>query len=286
MPPQAERRSPVGTHAPVAGGLARALAYGDRVGAEVIQVFVSNPRGWAAAAGTAEQDARFRDGCAERGWPAFVHAPYLVNVASPTAATQTRSVDALEHSLRRAADIGAAAVVVHAGSAVGGARYQHALAQLRELLLPLLDKIDEAGPRLLVEPTAGGGVAMAARVEQLEAYFAALEGHPKLGVCLDTCHAWAAGHDLAAARGVSRTVTALTRAVGRGRLALVHANDSRDALGSTRDRHETLGAGTIGEAAFGQLFAVRALAGVPVVVETPAHTHAADIALLKRLRDG
>ena len=269
----------------MAGGLARALDYGDRVGAEVVQVFVSNPRGWAPAAGSARQDAAFRDGCGQRGWPVFVHAPYLVNLASPTLATKTRSVDALAHSLRRAGDIGATGVVVHAGSAVAGARYEQALGQLRELLLPLLDKIDDAGPRLLVEPTAGGGMTLAARVEQLEQYFAALDGHPKLGVCLDTCHAWAAGHDLAAARGLARTVTALTKAVGRGRLGLVHANDSRDPCGSLRDRHQTLGAGTIGAAAFGQLFGVRALAGVPIVVETPGETHSADIALLKRFRD-
>jgi deoxyribonuclease IV len=149
----------------------------------------------------------------------------------------------------------------------------------------LLDRIGDAGPRLLVEPTAGGGSAMAARMEQLERYFAALDGHPKLGVCLDTCHPWAAGHDLAAPRGLSRTVSALTRAVGRGRLALVHVNDSRDPLGSTRDRHETLGKGSLGEATFSQLFTVPALAGIPILVETPIEPHDTDIALLKRLRD-
>lgn len=277
-------RNRVGAHVPVANGLTRGLAYGDRVGAEVVQIFASNPRGWAPSAGSPAQDAAFRDGCGQRGWPVFVHAPYLVNVASPTPATRHRSVEALRHALCRAGELGAAGVVVHSGSAVAGARYEQALAQLRELLLPVLDAIPRRGPKLLIEPTAGGGMALAARVEQLGAYFAALDGHPKLGVCLDTCHAWAAGHDLAARGGLARTMTALTAAVGRGRLALVHANDSRDPLGSLRDRHETLGAGAIGAAAFGQLFTARGLAGVPVVVETPGQTHAADIALLKRLR--
>src|SRR5205823_13450179 len=127
------------------------------------QVFVSNPRGWTLSAASPAQDAAFRDGCGQRGWPVFVHAPYLVNLASPTPATQERSVDALAHSLRRGSDIGAAGVVVHAGSAVAGARYEQALAQIRDLLLPLLDKIEDRGPRLLVEPTAGGGAPMAAR---------------------------------------------------------------------------------------------------------------------------
>lgn len=285
------RRSAVGAHVPVAGGLSRALAYADRLGAEVIQIFVSNPRGWAPAPGDPRQDELFLAGCAQRGLPVFVHAPYLINFGSPTPATQDRSVAALEHSLSRGRQLGARGVVVHAGSAVLGEGYDEvykdgARKQVRELLLPILDRLPDDGPRVLVEPTAGGGQALAARVEQLAAYFEVLDGHPKLGVCLDTCHAWAAGHDLAAPGGLARTIRALRLAVGPDRLNLVHANDSRDPVGSLRDRHASLGAGSLGVATFGQLFAVPSLRGVPIVVETPSETHAADIALLKLLRDG
>src|SRR4029078_3762164 len=100
-------------------------------------------------------------------------------------------------------------------------------------------------PRLWWRPTAGGGHPLAATVQDLAPLFDALEHHPRLGVCLDTCHAWAAGHDLAKPGGVTSTLNALVRAVGRGRLGLIHANDSKDPLGSGRDRHTNIGAGQI-----------------------------------------
>ena len=118
-------------------------------------------------------------------------------------------------------------------------------------------------------------------------YFAALEHHPRLGVCLDTCHAYAAGHDLAAAGRLRRALNLLVKTVGRGRLGLVHANDSRDPLGSRRDRHAPIGVGTIGIEPFAELFVHPATRGVPVIVETPGGEaqHARDVRALKRLRD-
>ena len=162
------------------------------------------------------------------------------------------------------------------------------MAFLREALLPLLDAADPDGPRLLVEPTAGGGQALAATVQELGPWFAALDDHPMLGVCLDTCHAFAAGHDLAAPGGMKKTLDALVKTVGRGRLGLVHANDSKDPLASGRDRHEAIGSGYIGKDPFAELFRHPATRGVPVVVETPgdASSHRRDLELLCSLRDG
>lgn len=278
---------PVGGHAPTAGGLARtALPYLDATGAEAVQVFVSNPRGWARSDGDPEQDTQFVAGCVERGVPAYVHANLLVNLGSPTPATVHRSAAAIAHALVRGAAIGARGVVFHAGSAVDEGYATAALAQVRKVLRPLLDQAAETGgPRLLVEPSAGGGRSMVARVEQLGPFLDAVDRHPYLGVCFDTCHAWAAGHDLAGA-GMAATLDQLVAVCGPDRLWLVHANDSRDACGSVRDRHETIGKGTIGEAGFAELMTHPATAGVPVVVETPSHGtagHAADIATLQRL---
>jgi deoxyribonuclease-4 len=286
VPPR--KPSAVGSHVPTSGGLVKALAYGREIGAAAVQVFVSNPRGWAPSAGDPAQDERFRDDCARAGIPVYVHAPYLVNFGSPTEATLTRSVAAVEHAMRRGLAIGAKGVVVHAGSAVAGAHRDDAMAQLRSHLLPLLDAADPDGPRLLVEPTAGGGQALCATVQELEPWFAQLDSHEMLGVCLDTCHAWAAGHDVSGPGGMKKTLDALVKAVGRGRLALVHANDSKDPLGSGRDRHEAIGEGHIGKDAFAELFRHPATRGVPVVVETPgdASTHRRDLELLCSLRDG
>jgi len=285
----ARKPSKLGVHVPVGPGLARgAVPYARAIGAEALQVFSSNPRGWAPAPGDRAQDAAFRAGCAQAGLTVFVHAPYLVNFASPTPITAQRSVAAVEHALRRGAAIGAVGVVVHAGSAGTGAHRDTALRQLRELLLPLLDAIPDGAPRILVEPTAGGGEPLAARIADLAPYLAALDNHPRLGICLDTCHLHAAGHDLSQPGGVRTALNALLRAVGRGRLGLVHVNDSKDPAGSGRDRHERVGTGTIGLAPFAELFRHPATGGVPLILETPGARaeHRADLALLRSLRDG
>jgi deoxyribonuclease-4 len=127
-------------------------------------------------------------------------------------------------------------------------------------------------------------------VEDLGPYLAALDGHPLVGVCFDTCHAWAAGHDLSVPGGMTATLDALEAAVGPGRLGLVHANDSLDECGSKRDRHTTIGEGSIGVEPFRELLAHPSMDGVPVVVETPSELdgspsagHARDIALLRSL---
>jgi deoxyribonuclease-4 len=286
--------SPIGAQIQIKGGLARGgLPYTDAVGARAVQVFVGNPRGWKLTPGNPEQDALFTAGCTERGIPSFIHTPYLVNVGSPTEATVEQSIASIAHNLRRGAELGCSGVVVHAGSAVGEDRYEAALAQLRERLLPVLDAAPADGPRLLIEPTAGGGKALAATVEDLGPYFAALDLHPLVGVCFDTCHAWAAGHDLSVPGGMTATLDSLAATVGPGRLALVHANDSLDTCGSKRDRHTTIGEGSIGVAPFAELLAHPSMSGVPVVVETPSELdgspsdgHKRDIALLCSLRDG
>jgi len=281
--------SRIGSHTKTAGGLAKAaLPYADSAGSEALQVYVSNSRGWALPPGDPAQDTLFRDGCGERGIPSYVHASLLVNLGSPTSLTVERSVETLTHALCRGRDIGAAAVVYHAGSSVDPAHDTKALHQLREALLPLLDHAATTGlPRLLVEPSAGGGRSLASNVQDLGPYLAAADDHPWLGVCFDTCHAWAAGHDLATPGGMTATLDALIATVGQDRLQLIHANDSKDECGSTRDRHETIGKGRIGTAAFAELFAHPATQGIPVIVETPTEGyagHAADIALLKSLR--
>ena len=285
--PKPRPRNPIGGHVPVAGGLATTgLAYARRIGAEAVQVFVANPRGWATPAGDPEQDERFRAACAAEGIPAYVHAPYLINLGSHTPTTAERSVRSLEHSLRRARRIGALGVVVHTGSATGGRDRAEALAQVRRLLLPVLAELADDDPWLLLEPTAGQGASLCSRMEELGHYLDVLERHPRLGVCLDTCHAFAAGHDMAAPGGAKALLDELTEVAGPGRLRLVHANDSQDVAGARRDRHANIGAGHIGTEPFRELLAHPATEGVPLVIETPGRVegHSADIARLKALR--
>ncbi|MEU5807034.1 deoxyribonuclease IV [Streptomyces sp. NPDC059650] len=281
-------RNPVGGHVPVAGGLATVgLSYARELAAEAVQVFVANPRGWATPAGNPAQDELFRAGCEAGSIPAYVHAPYLINFGSHTGATVERSVESLRHSLRRGRAIGALGVVVHTGSATGGRPREAAYAQIREHVLPLLDElVHDDDPMLLLESTAGQGSSLCSRTWDFGPYFDALDHHPKLGVCLDTCHAFAAGHDLAEPGGVKQTLDLLVDTVGEGRLKLVHANDSKEGVGAHKDRHANIGQGHIGREAFGELFTHPAMEGVPLIIETPGgkEGHAADVALLKELR--
>src|ERR1700712_660609 len=180
MPPRTP--SPVGAHVPSGSGLARAaLPYARRINAQAVQIFAGNPRGWALSAGDPEQDTGFREACVEARIPVFLHAPYLINLGSPTPATAERSVTSLRHAFLRAAEVGASGVVLHAGSAVDGAHRVVAMRQVRDLLLPLLDELEKdapAGLRLLIEPTAGGGEALASTVDDPGGYFAAPDRPP------------------------------------------------------------------------------------------------------------
>lgn len=272
----------IGAHATVTGGLATgALKYAAETGAEVIQVFVSNPRGWAVSTGDPGEDARLRNS----GIPVFIHAPYLINLGSADPSVSAKSAAAVEFALRRGAKIGARGVVVHAGSAVGWSR-EEALRQAGSLLRPLLDAIPDDGPDLLLEPMAGQGQMLCARASDLGPYLDALDRHPKAGVCIDTCHLFAAGHDLTAPDGVAGMLAEVAAAAGPARVRLVHANDSQAGCGSAKDRHEAIGKGSIGAEPFRALLAHPALSGVPFVVETPGGkaAHARDIALLQDMR--
>jgi deoxyribonuclease IV len=265
----------IGTHATTTGGLGTgALRYAAETGAEVIQVFVSNPRGWAPSAGDPEQDSRLRDA----GIPVYVHAPYLINLGSGDRTIAEKSAEALAYALRRGREIGALGVVVHTGSAVGWDR-DSALRQVGEIALPLLDG---DGPDLLFEPMAGQGQMLCAAAPDLEPYLAVVERHPRAGICLDTCHMFAAGHDLSAPGGADE----LLSQIGPGLIRLVHANDSAGPVGSRKDRHATIGDGAIGAKGFAELLAHPLLAEVPFVVETPGGKagHARDVAMLKELR--
>ena len=266
----------IGTHVAVAGGLVKSgLAEASEVGAEIIQLFGGNPRSWVQRAPDPAGDDAFRAACAERQLPVVVHAPHLINLGSPSELVLNRSLTGLEATIQRAAAIGATAVVVHAGALVVKGRRAEVLAGLHDRLAPI---VDQAEVRLLIEPTAGAGEAMASTVESTIDLMVALNDE-RIGLCLDTCHLHAAGENLAEPDKLVRTIT---DELGPQSIGLIHVNDSRDPIGSHRDRHESLGRGTLDPAAFEALLQIPVLRDVPMLVETP--THSRDVALLKTLR--
>jgi deoxyribonuclease-4 len=280
----------IGAHVSVAGGLGRAPGNARAVGCESLQVFVSNARGWAPPPVDPAGDERFRAELAAAGLgPLFVHAPYLVNFASASPVTRQRSREVVAATLAKAAAIGAAGVVVHAGAALASGRAA-GLATTREALLPLADAVAAPGapaatPDLVLELTAGTRGSLAARFDEMAELLAACDHHPRLRVCMDTCHAQAAGYDLGDPAGATKALDELFTTLG-DRVVLVHANDSRDPVGAGRDRHCPIGTGTIGDRGFAAILAHPGLAALPVITETtgdPAQM-ATDLTRLKRLR--
>ncbi|MDA2962209.1 MAG: deoxyribonuclease IV [Actinomycetota bacterium] len=280
--------SRIGAHTPTTGGMAkRSIEYAKTTGAEVIQVFASSPRMWAMPAAKPDLDESFRVKAAQLDIETYVHAPFLINLGSPTQATYLNSLASTAYSLQRGADIGALGVVIHTGSAVDVGHVEQAWRQIHEGMMPILNTLDDGSPFLLLEPTAGQGQSLVKKLDDLANYLKALEYHPKVGICLDTCHVFAAGHDIALKGGMTATLDLLIEVAGIERFKLVHANDSMDVCGALKDRHQNIGDGHIGIEPFAELLAHPATAGVPLVLETPGmeEKHTVEVALLKSLRD-
>lgn len=247
----------IGAHTPNQHPLREAA---DR-SADLVQVFLSSPQSWKKPAPRSDAAELLASEL-----PIYVHAPYLMNLASPNNRIRIPSRKTLAQAAEAAAAIGAAGLIVHGGHVgddeavdVGFERWRKAL-----------ETFESAVP-ILVENTAGGGNAVVRELANYGPLWEAIGGY-NVGVCIDTCHAWAGGNDLAGAVDLVRGLT--------GAIDLVHCNDSRDEHDSRRDRHANLGSGQIPEAL---LVAVAGEAGAPVVVETPgdAAEHAADIRWLR-----
>jgi deoxyribonuclease-4 len=277
----------LGAHTPTSGGMAkRSIAYAELTGAEVIQVFASNPRGWAMPESNPEADEEFRSKAAALDILTYVHAPFLINLGSPTVGTYENSVASTAYSLKRGAEIGALGVVIHTGSAVDVNNVENAWKQIHEGMMPVLNALGEDAPMLLLEPTAGQGQSLVKKLDDLTNYLKALEYHPKVGICLDTCHVFAAGHDIAKEGGMTETIDLLIEIAGAERFQLVHANDSMDVCGALKDRHQNIGEGHIGLAAFQEMLDHPVMKNVPMVLETPGMEpeHGKEIAMLKKMR--
>jgi deoxyribonuclease-4 len=264
----------------------RSIAYAELTGAEVIQVFASNPRGWAMPEANPVADEEFRSKAAALDILTYVHAPFLINLGSPTVGTYENSVASTAYSLKRGGEIGALGVVIHTGSAVDVNNVENAWKQIHEGMMPVLNALGDDAPMLLLEPTAGQGQSLVKKLDDLTNYLKALEYHPKVGICLDTCHVFAAGHDIAKKGGMTETIDLLIEIAGAERFQLVHANDSMDVCGALKDRHQNIGEGHIGLAAFQEMLDHPVMKNVPMVLETPGMEpeHGKEIAMLKKMR--
>ena len=278
---------PLGAHVSVAGGIANAVPRGEELGCTAIQVFVKNANRWQAKP-IAPQDAegfrRAREASAIG--PAVAHASYLINLAATDETVRGRSLAALADELARCAQTGLDALVLHPGAHLGAgeeAGVERVAAALDEVLAATAGD----GVTVLLENTAGQGTCLGWRLEHLAAIRDRLAAPGRVGVCIDTCHAFAAGYPVHEPAGYEEFVAELDAVVGLDVLGCVHLNDSLRPLGSRRDRHAHVGEGEIGTGCFARLLHDERLRRVPMVLETEPgpdrEGHRRDLAVLRSL---
>ena len=274
----------VGFHVRISGGLPKAVDRAVERDCDTIQIFVSNPRGWRNSAILPKDIAAFRGRIEEEGIdPLFVHTIYLINLAAPPGEVRERSIQALVMNMEAAAALGSSAVVTHLGSH-GGEGEERGMERIVAALEEAFALCENPVP-VLLETTAGSGNGVGHEFKQLGTIVSEFSGGELLGVCLDTCHAFAAGYELRTQGGLRRTLDELDREVGLSRLALVHANDSKGGLGSRLDRHEHIGEGELGIEAFALMARHPALRELPWILETPGMSVEKDRENLRRLRE-
>jgi len=271
----------IGAHVPTRGGLLSAIRAARECGADAIQVFLSNPRAWAPPRISRKEADAFRQAWAESGLgPMFVHAPYVVNLASPVPEFLERSIDVIRQAVAAASSVGANGYVVHAGSGGPGEPAE----SFRRTVSALRAVPAQADCDVVVELTAGTAGSVAATFPEAAHLFEAV-GDPRLKLCADTCHLFAAGYALDEPDGVAACFEEL-HASGLGdRLVLIHANDAKYERGARRDRHEHIGQGGIGVEGFFEILHRPEVQDLALVVETPGRLedHARNIATLRRL---
>ena len=252
-------------------------------GCNTLQMFSRNPRGWRSRELNSGEVESFRLKVKKSGVrPIFIHTPYLLNLASPKADVYRKSVDALKDELRRAAELGVPYVVTHLGSHLGYGK-RKGFTRIVEAINGAFSAVENDAV-LLSENTAGTRNSMGSSFEDIECIISRIEDRGRIGVCFDTCHAFAAGYDLVSRGAVEHTLWRFDETIGLKELKLVHLNDSKGGLGSRIDRHEHIGMGKIGETGFRNILKSR-LGQLPLILETPIDERRSDIRNLRKVRE-
>ena len=280
----------LGAHVSAAGGTPNAPARAEAIGARVLQLFTKQPNRWAEPVLSSAVGEAFASEREAHGIRTVVsHDSYLINLASPDPALWKRSVASFEAELRRCAVLGVDLLVTHPGNATDGDPSEGVLRNARGVATCL--RAVQGGPRVLLEITCGSGTSVGGSFEDLARIREALppDVRGRVGVCFDTCHAWAAGYDLV--EDYEAVWEAFDRVLGLESLGLFHLNDSRHPRGSRKDRHAGIGDGTLGPEPFRRIMTDRRFRDVPKVLETPkgddeVTADRRNLALLRSFRGG
>jgi len=277
----------LGAHESIAGGIYKAIDRAQSIGCDSVQVFVKSNRSWAVKPLTEEEIALFKERVQRTGiHPVVAHTSYLLNPAAPDEDLWVRSRDTLIVELERCEALGIPYLVLHPGSHVGTGE-EEGLRRVAKALGEVHAACPGFRTQILLETTAGQGTNLGYTFEQLAWLLENTPEGDRLGVCLDTCHVFAAGYELRTPEGYEATMEAFDRTVGLDRLKALHLNDSRHDLGSHKDRHAHIGQGFIGLEGFRNVLNDPRLEGLPGLLETPKspdlHEDAENLAVLRSL---
>jgi len=266
----------LGRHMPTHSNAVKAAELARMIGCDAIQIFASNPTGWRPPSGNDASSIAFAEAARANDLdPVVIHAPYLINLASPDELIWEKSIALLSWTLQRGELLGACSVVFHTGSHRGSG-VEAGIARIAEAIRRILPEMPPQ-VMLLLENDVGAGNAMGHSFEQLRDILNLLpEFYERLGVCIDTAHLWGAGHDISTAESARQVLEHIDTTIGLGRLKVIHLNDTEMALGSHRDVHTRLGEGIIGEDGLRALLQDPRLAHSAVILETPIKTDEQD----------
>jgi len=268
----------VGVHVSIGGGVDKAVDRAYNYGATAFQIFTRNPRGWKYTPLKQEEITLFREKISRWGYReyAVAHMPYLPNLASPDDDIYEKSVESLKNEVERAGLLNIPYLVIHLGSHKG-AGFEKGRSRLIKAVMKALDEVDN-NVMILLENMAGQKNNMGSRFEEIGILLKDLESYSdRIGVCFDTCHAFAAGYDLSTPEGVEKTIEEYETHIGFEWLKVIHLNDSRYELASGRDVHEHIGMGYIGINGFRAILTNKKIIKYPLILETPVDKRRGDL---------
>ena len=276
----------IGAHVSASGGVSNAPLNAAKIGADAFAMFVKNQRRWDAPPLSAEEIAAFKDALKQSGISAkhvLVHDSYLINLGHPREAEREKSLNAFIDEIRRCEALGLRLLNFHPGSHLNEISAQVCLDNIAESLNFAI--ANTTGVKLVLENTAGQGSNLGYDFAQLAYVIGKISNKDRIGVCIDTCHAFAAGYDLRSPQAYERTMSEFDRAIGYKFLSGMHLNDTKNELGVRKDRHESLGRGFLGLAAFENIMNDPNIDEIPLILETIDDSlWAEEIALLRSMQ--
>jgi deoxyribonuclease-4 len=267
----------------IAGGLSQVVPRALKLGCETIQFFSRNPRAWRDSVIHRDELQKFKESLARTDvFPVFLHAPYLLNLASQNQDLYARSISYLGDELKQAERMGASFVIVHGGHKLGSEE-KEALQRVAKAINKAFAKANNS-VQLLIENTAGQGTEIGYKISHFQKIITQVEDRDRIGICLDTAHAFTAGYDLTNAQGLDHMIDEFDILLGLAKLKALHLNDSKAPFGSKKDRHWHIGKGGIGRMGFSKIINHPTLAHLPGIMETPRKSDADDRRNMKVMR--